>query len=120
MSCAKNSPASTTVSPACALSSAAAGPAAPNSPPDARQIHDLAACRWVAHGENLLLLGPPGVGKTHLGIALGREAILAGYSILCEGQLEEKLAHFAKPKLLIVDELATCRSRRTRRTCSSS
>jgi len=31
---------------------------------DPGQIRELAACRWVAHGEALLLLGPPGVGKT--------------------------------------------------------
>jgi hypothetical protein len=37
---------------------------------DPRQVRELATCRWVAHGEALLLLGPPGVGKTHLAIAL--------------------------------------------------
>ncbi len=42
---------------------------------DPRQIREHAACRWAAHGEALLLLGPPGVGKTHLAIALGRAAI---------------------------------------------
>jgi DNA replication protein DnaC len=87
---------------------------------DPGQVRDLAACRWVANGDALLVLGPPGVGKTHLAVGFGREAIRLGYSVLfvqatvmittlarahAEGRLDDRLAFYAKPKLLIVDEL---------------
>jgi DNA replication protein DnaC len=87
---------------------------------DKAQLRALSAYRWVAHGAALLLLGPPCVGKTHLSIARGCEVIRQGYSALfvtasalfaslvkahAEGRLAERLGFYAKPTLLIVDDL---------------
>lgn len=87
---------------------------------DRRLVTELESGRYLANATNILLLGPPGVGKTHLAIGLGRKAIEQGFS--CRfigaadlvhqlaraeetGALDEALAHFARPHLLIVDEL---------------
>src|SRR5690606_7561106 len=36
---------------------------------DQEQIRELATCRWIAHGDTVLFLGPPGTGKTHLAVS---------------------------------------------------
>lgn len=87
---------------------------------DRKQVQDLASCHFIEHGDNVIVLGPPGVGKTHLAVSLGLKAIEAGYRVLfttaahlistltkalAEGRLEEKLKLYTTPRLLIIDEI---------------
>ncbi len=48
---------------------------------DRRRVDTLATCSWIRSQETVLMQGPPGVGKTHLAVALGVRAIESGFSV---------------------------------------
>lgn len=49
---------------------------------DKRQIMDIASCRFINENKNIVLMGKPGVGKTHIANAIGLEAIKQGYTVM--------------------------------------
>ena len=87
---------------------------------DRKQVRELAGLSFVERGHNVIILGPPGVGKTHLAIGLAVKAVESGYSVLFltlealmtrltkalnENRLERSLQQLTYPKVLIIDEL---------------
>lgn len=86
---------------------------------DERQVRELASLAFVADAANVILLGPPGVGKTHLAVALGIRAIEQGYGVYfvrahelledlrraqVEHRLDRRMRVYLAPKVLIIDE----------------
>jgi DNA replication protein DnaC len=85
-----------------------------------KQIFDLATCRFIRESRDVLLMGPPGVGKSFVVQAIGYQAIKQGSTVLYrsifdvvrdflhdeafEGQ-ERVLAKYLKPDLLIIDDM---------------
>ncbi len=87
---------------------------------DRRKVRDLAALEFVETKSNVAFLGPPGVGKTMLAVALAVAACQAGFSIYFtslddlvrnlreaegSGRFAKKLQTYLKPSVLVVDEV---------------
>lgn len=87
---------------------------------DRRLVRELTGMGFVERAANVVVLGPPGVGKTHIAVALGVKAVESGYSVLfltleslmsrltrarAENRLDRALQQLSYPRLLILDEI---------------
>jgi DNA replication protein DnaC len=86
---------------------------------DERQIKEICTLAFVGDAANIVLLGPPGVGKTHLSVALALKAIDAGHGVYfvrahelledlhraqTEHRLDRRMRIYLAPKILVIDE----------------
>ena len=87
---------------------------------DERQIRELCSLRFIHEASNVIFLGPPGVGKTHLSVALAAAAIQSGFAAYFitahdlatdlgkayrEGRLDRRMRIYLAPKVLVIDEV---------------
>jgi DNA replication protein DnaC len=85
-----------------------------------KQVFDLATAQFIREARDVLWLGPPGLGKSHLVQAIGYHALKAGFVVLyrsifdvvrdflhddTQGQEDKILARYLKPDLLIIDDM---------------
>ena len=91
-----------------------------NSSIKRKQVFDLASGRFIREAKDVLLIGPPGTGKSHLAQALGHQAIKSGFTVLYRSifdvvrdflheealsQQDKLMDHYLRPDLLIIDDM---------------
>ncbi len=87
---------------------------------DVKLVKTLAACDFIEKKENVIFVGQPGTGKSHLAVALGMKALEKGYHVrfttiqelaatlrasMADETTEDRIADYVEPDLVILDEL---------------